>query len=128
MPYTVRKWPDTVYPGEVDAECPEAREVIDVLLRAMGQQGPSPDGYNVKSLGAKRDGLWQINLKVEKRQVRILYAPYTENILLFRIHKKGSPQEQRRAYELAGQRKRKYEEAQRKLTQQQPHDGNRTVH
>lgn len=128
MPYTVRKWPDTVYPGEVDAECPEAREVIDVLLRAMGQQGPSPDGYNVKTLGAKRDGLWQINLKFEKKQVRILYAPYGEDILLFRVHKKGAPQEQQRAYELAGHRKRQYDETLRKLAQRRSNDGNRTIH
>jgi len=109
MPYDVRQWPASVYPGEVNAECPEALETIDALIRNFGRHGPSPDGYGVKTLGKKLDGLWQINLKAEKRQVRVLYAPYGELIVLFRIHKKGSPQEQRRAYDLAGERKRAFE-------------------
>jgi hypothetical protein len=54
-------------------------------------------------------GLWQINLRAQKRQVRILYAPYDQIIVLFRIHKKGSPQEQSRAYQLAMKRKRDYD-------------------
>jgi hypothetical protein len=127
MPYAISHWPATVYPGELDAECPEAREVIDVLLIAMMQEGPSPEGYAVKTLGRKMDGLWQVNLKVEKRQVRLLYAPYGESIVLFRIHKKGSPQEQKRAYELAGRRKREYEHA-RRLIGQSSNDRNRTIH
>ena|SRR5258708_7435484 len=109
MAYNVLQWPDSVYPGEVDAECPEARAVIDVLLLKMRQSGPSPNGYQVKTLGKRTGGLWQINLKVEKRQVRILYAPYGQSIVLFRIHKKSSPQEQARAYEVAKTRKLEYE-------------------
>lgn len=109
MPYDVLKWPDSVYPGEVDSECPEARAVIDVLILSLRKHGPSPDGYRVKCLGQRVDGLWQINLKTAKRQVRVLYAPYGREIVLFRIHRKGSPQEQARAYELAGRRKREYE-------------------
>jgi hypothetical protein len=89
------------YPGEVDSECPEAGAIIDALIRNLALQGPVPAGYRVKPLGKRQQGLWQINLKVEKRQVRILYAPYGETIVLFRIHKKGSPQEQERAYGLA---------------------------
>jgi len=127
MAYVVCHWPATVFPGEVEAECPEARIVIDVLLMVMGREGPSPEGYAVKTLGRERDGLWQINLRVERRQVRILYAPYGESIVLFRIHKKGSPQEQERAYELAGKRKREYERA-RNQSGQPRHDGNRTIH
>lgn len=109
MAYDVRQWPSAVYPDEMIQECPEAEEVIDALIRNMRAQGPSPSGYNVKTLGAKLGGLWQINLKVVKRQVRILYAPYSQRIVLFRIHKKGSPQEQTRAYRLAMTRKREYE-------------------
>lgn len=127
MTHTVRQWPATVYPGDVDVECPEAREVIDVLLTVMGREGPSPEGYHVKTLGKNKSGLWQINLKVEKRQVRILYAPYGETIVLFRIHKKGSPQEQERAYKLAVRRKREYEHA-LKLAEQSSNDRNRTFH
>jgi hypothetical protein len=114
-----------VYPGEVNAECPEALEIIDALIRNFRRRGPSPDGYGVKTLGKQLSGLWQINLKVEKRQVRVLYAPYVELIVLFRIHKKGSPQEQRRAYELAGQRKRAFE-AERK--EREANVGRRTLH
>src|SRR5215470_4365237 len=107
--YDVRRWPDSVYPGEVSAECPEAREVIDTLILRLRSQGPSPPGYQVKTLGAKMGGLWQINLRVMSRQVRVLYAPYDRVIVIFRIHKKGSPQEQTRAYELAKRRKREYD-------------------
>ena|ERR1700692_4055458 len=117
MPHAVRKWPSSVYPGEIDSECPEAREVIDVLIRNFQTQGPSPAGYAVKSLGQKMGGLWQVNLKVQKRQVRILYAPDGQDIVLFRIHKKGSPQEQGRAYELAKTRKREYEVEKAKVKQ-----------
>src|SRR6266850_2747893 len=109
MAYDVRQWPRSVYPGEVDRECPEAREVIEALLLNLRQQGPSPAGYRVKTLGSKIGGLWQINLKMRGRQIRVLYAPDGQTIVLFRIHKKGSPQEQDRAYELAIQRKREYE-------------------
>jgi hypothetical protein len=124
MPYDIRQWPATVYPDEVAKECPEAKEIIDVLLRTMGQTGPQPSGYSFKTLGKKMGGLWQINLKFERRQVRILYAPYGMTIVLFRIHKKGSPQEQQRAYELAKRRKAEYEHAKGKIQ----NGGNRTLH
>jgi hypothetical protein len=100
VPYGVQQWPDTVYPSEVDEACPDAREVIDVLIQTMRRTGPRPDGYQFKPLGQKMEGLWQINLRMG-RQIRVLYAPYGLAIVLFRIHKKGSPQEQARAYELA---------------------------
>lgn len=109
MAHDVRQWPSNVYPGEVDRECPEARAGVAVLLLNLQAHGPSPPGYAVKTLGRKKHGLWQINLKIEKRQVRVLYAPFGQTIVLFRIHKKGSPQEQTRAYELAGKRKREFE-------------------
>jgi hypothetical protein len=129
MAHDVRQWPDTVYPGEIEDECPEAREVIDALIRRMGEEGPSPDGYHdCKNLGRRMEGLWQLNLRIvgTKRQVRILYAPYGPTIVLFRIHKKSSPQEQRRAYDLAKARKREYE--QRLLADRTRHDRNRTLH
>ena len=59
MTHDVRKWPETVYPDEVDRECPEALEVITVLILNMRASGPSPQGYQVKNLGRKMDGLWQ---------------------------------------------------------------------
>jgi hypothetical protein len=127
MAYDLRQWPESVYPGEADDECPEAIPVLDTLLLNLQSHGPSPPGYSVKNLGKKRNGLWQINLKVEKRQVRVLYAPYGKTIVLFRIHKKSSPQEQIRAYELAADRKSKYEFEKAKL-EKASHDGNRTPH
>jgi hypothetical protein len=124
MPYDIRQWPNTVYPGEADSECFEAREVIDVLILELQRQGPQVAGYAVKNLGKRMGGLWQINLKFEKRQIRILFAPYRTTIVLFRIHKKSSAQEQKRAYELAQKRKSAYEQAQREQT----NVGNRTLH
>jgi hypothetical protein len=109
MSHNIKQWPDTVYPGAVDSECPEAKAVIDVLISQLSVQGPSPLGYQVKVLGKKMNHLWQINLKVEKRQIRVLYAPYGSDIILFRIHKKSSPQEQSRAYAQAIKRKTDYQ-------------------
>lgn len=109
MPYIIRHFPPSVYPREMRDECPEAEADIANVIRQMGRQGPSPSGYNVKNLGQKMDGLWQLNLRVSKRQVRILYAPYDSDIVLFRIHKKSSPQEQNRAYDLARSRKRQFD-------------------
>jgi hypothetical protein len=123
MPYSVLQSPGTIYPGEVHAECPEAEPVVDALLLEFKRQGPQPAGYSVKNLGKRLGGLWQINLKVAQRQIRILYAPYKDRIVLFRIHKKGSPQEQKRAYEVAQKRKAAFEESERRRR-----DGNRTIH
>jgi hypothetical protein len=134
MPWQVLKWPGSVYPGEVDEECPEARGVIDVLILRMGREGPSPKGYSVKNLGKRMEGLWQINLRVG-RQVRILYAPYELAIVIFRIHKKGSSQEQKRAYDSAKRRKQEYDNLRKqvqdnhgKQSDQRQHDRNRTIH
>jgi hypothetical protein len=127
MPYDVQRWPNGVYPGELEDECPEARETIDVFILQMRRHGPSPAGYDVKTLGKKLDGLWQLSLKVKKRQVRVLYAPYGAAIVIFRIHKKGSPQEQQRAYRKAMVRKREYEEAKR-FAERSSNDGNCTIH
>ncbi len=131
MTYIVTHYPTVVYPGEVEAECPEADPEVVVLISRMASQGPSPTAYKAKALGKKMGGLWQINLKVEKRQIRILYAPYgTEKIVLFRIHKKSSPQEQERAYALAMKRKREYEEANKedpkKKLESRPNDRSRS--
>jgi hypothetical protein len=123
MAYRVLQWPASVYPGEVDAECPEAKEVIAAVIVMLREQGPSPAGYDVKTLGQKMGGLWQINLKVAKRQIRILYAPDGQSIVLFRIHKKASRQEQTRAYELAKRRKREYV---KRKSEQESHDRNRS--
>jgi hypothetical protein len=126
MPYNTKQYPpDTVYPHEITDECPEAREEIDQFLRELSAEGPSPEGRDIKSLGKKKAGLWQANLKVARRQIRILYAQYGHDIVLFRIHNKGSPQEQQRAYDLAVKRKNEHDAL---LKKKANHDGNRTVH
>ena len=127
MPYDAQHYPATVYPDEIVRECPEARPVIDVLIRRMREVGTQPDGYQVKNLGKRHGGLWQANLKVQKRQVRLLYAPYGAEIVIFRIHKKGSPQEQERAYALARTRKRDFE-TQRAGGSRSQNDPHRTIH
>jgi len=109
MSYSIGKYPETVYPNEMSSECPEAVAAIDVLFIQMRRYGPNPPGYSIKTLGKRHNGLWQLNLKVEKRQVRLLYAPYGNDIVFFRIHKKSSPQEQERAYALAARRKAEFE-------------------
>lgn len=104
MAYDLRQWPKNVYPGEF-ADFSEAQPDIDVLLMELRAQGPSPAGYTVKNLGKAKNYLWQLNLRVAKRQIRVLYTPYRSVIVLFHIHKKSSPQEQQRAYEVAMARK-----------------------
>jgi|ERR1035437_6296264 hypothetical protein len=104
MAHDLRQWPATVYPGET-SEFPEAIPDIDVALLALRREGPAPDGFSFKPLGKKKGGLWQINLRVNRRQIRILYAPYGKAIVIFRIHKKSSPQEQQQAYALSMTRK-----------------------
>jgi hypothetical protein len=97
-----------VYPKEA-LEFPDAKEAIDVALRDLAKYGPAPDGHAFKPLGEKKGNLWQINIRVLGRQIRILYSPYGDVIVIFRIHKKSSPQEQQREYELAMKRKREAE-------------------
>ena len=111
MAYDVRQYPKSVYPSEVQSECPEAETQIDVLIGKLKEFGPSPPGYSVKNLGKQKANIWQINLRAGKRQVRILYGVYGNKIIIFRIHKKSSPPEQKRAYELAVKRKKEYEKA-----------------
>jgi phage-related protein len=110
MAYDLRQWPESVYPGEV-YEFPEALPDIDFALSTLRSHGPAPEGFNFKPLGKSKDGLWQINIRISasRRQIRILYAPYGKLIVVFHIHKKSSPQEQKRAYKLAMKRKKKAE-------------------
>lgn len=105
MLYKLYQWPASVYPGEAD-EIPDAKVDIDVALNSLKQFGPQRAEYGAKNLGKQKAYLWQINFKVNRKQIRILYAPYAEAIVVFRIHTKTSPQEQKHAYELAVKRKK----------------------
>jgi hypothetical protein len=104
MAHELKQWPADVYPAETE-EFPEAGADIETALRELQRQGPSPLGYQVKNLGTK-NGLWHLNLKVRHGQIRILYAPYKGFIVVFKIHKKGSPHEQQAAYQIAMARKK----------------------
>jgi phage-related protein len=126
MPYDLRQWPASVYPGET-RDFPEALPDIDVALGALQREGPKPDGHAFKPLGKKKGGLWQLNLRASGRQIRILYAPYDGTmIIVFRIHKKSSQQEQQRAYSLAMERKRQAEQKMKNAGG--THDGIPTIH
>jgi hypothetical protein len=125
MKYNALEYPVGVV-AEGEDECPEAIALIAVLIGRLEAVGPSPEEYNVKNLGKKQDGLWQINMKIEGRQVRVLYAPYDRNIVLFCIHKKSSPQEQTRGYTTAKRRKAEYEKHLKAA--RGSHGGNRTLH
>ncbi|NUQ36036.1 MAG: type II toxin-antitoxin system RelE/ParE family toxin [Planctomycetaceae bacterium] len=124
MTYHVKQYPPAKVVPEESNQFPEAQVELDAAINEMRRQGPSPAGFNVKSLGAVLGGLYQLNLRVKGKQIRILYAPYGTEIILFHIHKKTSPQEQKAGYSVAMARKKEYE---RKLKEQQ-HAGNRTVH
>jgi hypothetical protein len=93
---------------------PEAKPNIDAALRALAKFGPMREEYGAKNLGQSKGGLWQLGFKVNRKQIRILYAPYKDVIVIYCIHPKTSPQEQERAYERAMKRKR---EAERKMNQ-----------
>jgi transcriptional regulator with XRE-family HTH domain len=108
MGWWLRQWPASVYPKEAN-DLPEAKPEIDAALRALGRSGPQLEEYGAKCLGQSQDGLWQLSFKVNRKQIRILYAPYDDVIVVFRIHPKTSPQEQQRAYALARDRKKQAE-------------------
>lgn len=106
--HTLKQWPDRVFPEEAN-DFEEALPALTVLLMQMISYGPYPPGYEVKNLGKRQGGLWQVNIRVNRKQIRILFAPYGDHIVLFHIHKKSSPQEQNRAYGTAIRRKADFE-------------------
>ena len=55
-------------------------------------------------------GINQVNIKVNKEQIRILFSVYDKNIVVWRVFKKTSPQIEHRAYELALSRKKQAEQ------------------
>lgn len=103
--YVLKQWPTKVYEKEIDPVW-RAQAVIDVLLSKMRSDGPNPPGYKSKHHGKQFAYIWQINLKVDQRQIRILYAQYGLYIVILHIHKKSSPQEQTAGYAAAVARKK----------------------
>jgi len=103
--YVLKKWPNKVYPGEVDPTW-SAGPVIDVFLNEVRKHGPAPLGYNTKHHGKKMLYIWQLNLKIKGRQIRVLYGQYDNIIVFLHFHKKSSAQEQRAGYKIAVERKK----------------------
>lgn len=114
MAWWLRQWPASVYPREAD-DLPDEKPDIDAALRALSRFGPQREEYGAKCLGQGQDGLWQLGFKVNRKRIRILYAPYGDVIAIFRIHPKTSPQEQERAYALARDRKKQAERRMKEL-------------
>ncbi|HEX8365864.1 MAG TPA: type II toxin-antitoxin system RelE/ParE family toxin [Allosphingosinicella sp.] len=107
--YELKQWPATVYVKEVEP-LHEVREEADAVLFGLRKEGPNPLGYDAKNLGKDLDYLWQINIKKNRNQYRLLYAPYANKIVVFHFHKKRSKQEQQRGYAKARNRKKDFED------------------
>lgn len=103
--YVLKQYPGTVLEKDIDSVW-QADADIDVLLNMMRSEGPKPPGYKWKYHGKKFSYIWQINLKVERRQIRILYVSIGLYIVILHIHKKSSPQEQTAGYATAVRRKK----------------------
>jgi len=118
MPYDLCQWPDGVYPGELGQfQSPLAD--IDMALQTLKADGTRTEIYSVKNLGKLKEYLWQLNLRSDGQQIRILFAPYNKMIVVFLIHKKSSPEEQQRAYKLAMKRKRQLDNEMKSQTKEQ---------
>ena len=106
MSYRVSCFPERVDAKEIDALETGLRREAKAAIRDLARSGPAPPGRTVKKLGKQLGYLWQMNLKVNREQLRILYFPHGQNeIVLVSVFTKGSPQEQQRAYETAVRRK-----------------------
>ena len=103
--FVLKQWSDRVREKEVDPVW-RADAAIDVLLNRMRSEGPKPLGYKWNHHGKKLSYIWQINLKVEQRQIRVLFANYGLYIVILHIHKKSSTQEQAAGYVTAIRRKK----------------------
>lgn len=106
MPYELLQWPSSVQTGEIDSLPLDAANAIMVLLRLMRTDGPKPKGYKIKPLPGKWHGLDQVNMKINKEQIRMLFSVYARKIVVFSAFKKTSPQIEKRMYQRALDRKK----------------------
>lgn len=112
MAYDLKCWPDSVSRKEINDLPTGARAEVKVALRELQRFGPSPPARTVKNLGKAKDGLWQLNLKVNREQIRLLYFPWGGRIIVVLSVFKKTSKLQQREYETAMQRKK---EAERRL-------------
>lgn len=110
MPYTVHQWPASIKKDEIDALPVAAATAVLVMLRVMRERGPRPEEYNVKPLSGRLHGLNQVNMKINKEQIRVLFSVYDKfQVVVFHVFKKTSPQIEQRGYDKALGRKRQAE-------------------
>jgi len=114
MPYELKYWPESIPKREIEALPTAARAELKAALLDLARFGPNPPARNVKNLGKANAGLWQLNLKVNKEQIRLLYFPWGGRIVVVvSAFKKTSKQLQEREYQTAMSRKK---EAERRLS------------
>lgn len=106
MPYRLKCHPERVSTKEINGLAKDLKIEVKAALRDMQRFGPRPEGRDVKTLGKQIGQLWQMNLKVNREQIRILYFPNgTAEIVLVSVFTKTSPQEEDREYERAVRRR-----------------------
>ena len=109
MAYEIRQWPAAVR-REIGGLPGPAEAAVLVLLIAMRARGPRPEEYQVKPLKKNLRGLVQVNMKINREQIRVLFSVYGNCIVVFHVFKKTSPQVELRGYELALKRKKTAEQ------------------
>ena len=110
MPYTIHCWPPTVQKDEIEGLPLEAQAAIAVMFREMRRRGARPEEYNIKPLAKRLRGLNQVNMKVNREQIRLLFSVYGTRIVVLHAFKKTSPQIEQRGYDKALARKKSAEQ------------------
>lgn len=108
MPYEVKCYPDAVGRKEIKNLPIEARAEVASAIRDLATYGPEPPARETKTLKGKHlKGLWQLSLKVNKEQIRLVYFVWGEAIIVVvSVFKKTSPQLQDREHATAAERKK----------------------
>lgn len=123
MRYTIRQWPGSVQKKEIQALPLDAETAVMVMLQEMMKRGPILDEYHTKRLSKNLHGLLQVNLKINREQIRVLYFVEGAQIVVVHVFKKTSPQVEQRGYALALERKKAAE-----LILKDDEDGITTIH
>ncbi|WOH55296.1 type II toxin-antitoxin system RelE/ParE family toxin [Bradyrhizobium sp. BWC-3-1] len=112
MAYDIRQWPASV--KKEIADLPVAAEAaVLVMLREMRSSGPMPEEYKVKPLRSHLHGIKQVNMKINREQIRVLFMTTGPQIVLLHVFKKTSPQIETRGYDKALDRKAQVDEMMR---------------
>lgn len=87
MPYSIHQWPPSVQKDEIDALPTAASVAIMVMFREMRSRGHRPGEYKIKPLAKKLRGLNQVNMKINREQIRVLFSVYGNRIVVFHVFK-----------------------------------------